>query len=322
MPHNNNIDGIIEQLGKLPPLSSLTVDQQRQQAEQLFGTGSCAEGVVFESAHLAGVSGLWAIPTDARPDFVLLYLHGGGYSFGSAQAYRPLVSQLAARSRIRTLCIDYRLAPEHPFPAAIEDALDVYRALLEQGVSAEHLVLAGDSAGGGLSMALMLAAKAAGLPLPAAAVLMSPWVDLAQTGKSWDLQKARDPLLGPMAGKPLMSDTYLQGAEPLNPLASPLYGDLQSLPPVLIQVGSRECLLDDSTRLASRLANAEVAVHLDVWPGMIHVFQAMSDQLEDARRALDQISAFLLQHLGDDFAGGMRGKTAIFDLSDSSHAKI
>ncbi|WP_448110996.1 alpha/beta hydrolase [Pseudomonas lini] len=300
MPNNNNIDGIIEQLSQLPPLSSLTVDQQRQQAEQLFGTGSCAEGVVFESANLASVCGLWAVPTDVRPDFVLLYLHGGGYTFGSAQAYRPLVSQLAARSRIRTLCIDYRLAPEYPFPAAIEDALDVYRALLENGVNAEHLVLAGDSAGGGLCMALMLAAKAAGLPLPAAAVVMSPWVDMAQTGESWNLQKTRDPLLGPLAGKTLMADTYLQGAEPLNPLASPLYGDLQSLPPVLIQVGSRECLLDDSTRLASCLASAEVAVHLDVWPGMIHVFQTMSDQLEEARRALDQISAFLLRHLGED----------------------
>ncbi|UVM52905.1 MULTISPECIES: alpha/beta hydrolase [unclassified Pseudomonas] len=298
MPPNNNIDGLIEQLSKLPPLSSLTTDQQRQQAEQLFGAASCAEGVTFESASLASVSGLWAIPTDTRPDFVLLYLHGGGYSFGSARAYRPLISQLAARSRIRTLCIDYRLAPEHPFPAAIQDALGVYRALLEKGVSAEHLVLAGDSAGGGLCMALMLAAKAAGLPLPAAAVLMSPWVDMAQTGESWNLQKDRDPLLGPLAGKTLMSDTYLQGAEPLNPLASPLYGDLQSLPPVLIQVGSRECLLDDSTRLASRLATAEVAVHLDVWPGMIHVFQSMGDQLEEARRALDQISAFLLRHLG------------------------
>ncbi|MCY1288922.1 Monoterpene epsilon-lactone hydrolase [compost metagenome] len=290
------LQAIVALLETMPPLGSLPIEQQRQITERMLSAGSIAPGCMFEPARVGGVPGLWALPERVEADRVLLYLHGGGYAVGSANAYRSLASHLAAACEARVLTIDYRLAPEHPFPAAVDDALAAYRGLLDGGVDPVHLAVAGDSAGGGLSMALLLAIRDAGLPQPAATAVMSPWVDMTQSGASWVGKCAVDPMLGRPGEGPSMADLYLNGADPRHPLASPMLADLHSLPPVLIQVGSSECLLDDSTILATRLAAADVKVVLDVWPRMIHVFQGMVDQLEEAREAIASIARFLAQH--------------------------
>lgn len=290
------LQAIVALLEKMPPLGTLPIEQQRQITEQMLSAGSIAPGCTFEPARVGGVPGLWAHPERLDADRVLLYLHGGGYAVGSANAYRSLASHLAAASDARVLTIDYRLAPEHPFPAAVDDALAAYRGLLDSGIDPAHLAVAGDSAGGGLSMALLLAIRDAGLPQPAATAVMSPWVDMTRSGASWAGKRAVDPMLGRLGEGPSMVDLYLNCADPRHPLASPMLADLRNLAPVLIQVGSSECLLDDSTILAARLAAADVKVVLDVWPQMIHVFQGMGDHLQEAREAIGGIARFLAQY--------------------------
>ncbi|MBA1200389.1 alpha/beta hydrolase [Pseudomonas capeferrum] len=284
---------IVAQMEQMPPLGSLPIAQQREITEQMLAASSIAPVTGFDEAMIGGVPGLWTIPEKHEGNRVMLYLHGGAYVVGSAWGYRSMASQLAAVTRAKVFIVDYRLAPEHPFPAAVDDALIVYRGLLDSGVTAERIVVAGDSAGGGLSMALLLAAREAGLPQPAAAALMSPWVDMTQSGASWSTKKLVDPLLGRLDEGVSMAQAYLNGADPRHPLASPLLADLHDLAPVLIQVGSSECLLDDSTALAARLAAADVKMVLDVWPLMIHVFQGMSDHLTEGREAITAIADFL-----------------------------
>ncbi|MGE6191099.1 alpha/beta hydrolase [Stutzerimonas stutzeri] len=284
---------IVAQMQQMPPLGSLPIAQQREMAEQMLAAGSIATGTGFDEVLIGGVPGLWTIPEKRNGDRVMLYLHGGAYVVGSAWGYRSMASHLAAASGARVFVADYRLAPEHPFPAAIDDALAVYRGLLDSGVNPGNIVVAGDSAGGGLSMALLLAARDAGLPQPAAAALMSPWVDMTQSGASWRSKKSVDPLLGRLDEGSSMAQAYLNGADPRHPLASPLLAELHGLAPTLIQVGSSECLLDDSTALAVRLAAADVKVVLDVWPLMIHVFQGIGDHLTEGREAIAVIADFL-----------------------------
>ncbi len=287
------LQALVAMMEQMPPLSVLPLEQQRQLTEQMLGAGSIAPGTRFETARIGAIAGIWSLPAQPRAGRTLLYLHGGGYVVGSANGYRSLSSHLAAACAARVFTIDYRLAPEHPFPAAVEDALAAYRGLLDSGIAAQDICLAGDSAGGGLSMALLLAAREAGLEQPAAAALMSPWVDMTQSGASWVSKKSLDPMLGRLGEGVSMATLYLNGADPCHPLASPLLADLHGLAPLLIQVGSSECLLDDATALATRLAAAEVKVQLDVWPRMIHVFQAMGDQLDEGRSAIIQLAAFL-----------------------------
>ena len=290
---------IVAMLEQMPPLGTLPIEQQRQLTEQLLSKGSIAPGCSFEPAQVGGVPGLWAHPQRVKAGRVLHYLHGGGYAVGSANAYRSLASHLAAACEARVLTIDYRLAPEHPFPAAVDDAVVAYRGLLGSGIDPQCLAVAGDSAGGGLSMALLLAIRDAGLAQPVAAAVMSPWVDMTQSGASWANKRAVDPMLGRLGQGPSMADLYLNGVDARHPLASPVLADLRGLAPVLIQVGSSECLLDDSTQLVARLAAADVKVVLDVWPGMIHVFQGMVDQLEEAREAIAGLARFFEQQWGE-----------------------
>jgi epsilon-lactone hydrolase len=244
-------------------------------------------GANYTAGSMGGIAGEWARGEMRRAQ--LLYLHGGAYFTCSPQTHRSITGAFAIRG-FSTFAPDYRLAPEHPFPAAIEDALNAYRGMLERW-PAEKLVVAGDSAGGGLALATMLAAKDKGMPMPGCIILFSPWTDLACTGASLETNADRDSMLY----APRMREgaaIYLAGADPMDPLASPLYGNLAGLPPILIQVGDMEVLLDDSTRLAERAQEAGVRVELSLWPNLPHVWQVSQMLLPEARKALDEAAAF------------------------------
>ena len=251
------------------------------------------KGARFSPDSVGGVTGEWA-KSDNNGAGTLLYLHGGAYFACSPQTHRPITGAYALRG-LRVFAPDYRLAPETPFPAAVDDALAVYRAMLEHG-PANAFAIGGDSAGGGLALATLLAAKAAGLPMPACALLFSPWTDLAGTGASVITNAKRDSMLyAPKLGD--AAANYLNGAAPQNPLASPYYGDLAGLPPLLIQVGEPEILLDDSTRIAARAQEAGIVVDLSIWENLPHVWQMNQSFLPEARQALDQAANFAKAHL-------------------------
>jgi monoterpene epsilon-lactone hydrolase len=251
------------------------------------------KGARFSPDTIGGVAGEWA-KSDNNGAGTLLYLHGGGYFACSPRTHRSITGAYALRG-FSVFVPDYRLAPEMPFPAALEDALAVYRAMLAD-TPANALAIGGDSAGGGLALATLLAAKAAGLPMPSCALLFSPWTDLAGTGASVVTNARRDSML--YAPKlPDAAGAYLNGAAPENPLASPHYGDLTGLPPLLIQVGAPEILLDDSTRLAARAQAAGVVVDLSIWDNLPHVWQFSHMFLPEARQAMDQAANFAKGHL-------------------------
>jgi acetyl esterase/lipase len=243
---------------------------------------------------MGGIAGEWVSAAGIAAG-TLLYLHGGGYFACSPSTHRSITAAYATRG-LNVFAPDYRLAPEHPFPAAVDDALAVYRALLDSGIAPETLAIGGDSAGGGLALATLLAAKAAGLPMPACAILFSPWTDLAGTGASLQTNRQRDAML---VSDKLQEGAsfYLNGTDPKNPLASPLYGDVSGLPPLLIQVGDTEILLDDSTRLAAAAQAAGVTVNLKIWRNMPHVWQVSQIFLPEARAALNEAAAFAKAHL-------------------------
>jgi acetyl esterase/lipase len=224
---------------------------------------------------------------------VVFFLHGGGYIAGGPALYRQVTWRIAEAARAAVFAIDYRLAPEHPFPAAIDDAFAAWRALLAEGFDPRRCVLLGDSAGGGLALALALKLRDEQIPTPAAIVAISPWTDLAITGLSAQAG-ASDPMLNASELAP-MAAQYLAGADPRNPYASPLYGDPHGLPPTLIQVGSDEVLRDDAIRMATRLKDAGCAVTLEVWPRMPHVWHAFAPIMPEARRAIVRIGEFVRQ---------------------------
>lgn len=232
-----------------------------------------------------GVRSEWTSSPDADPSRVVLYFHGGGYVIGSLDSHRHMVAEIGRAARARTLAIDYRLAPEHPFPAAVDDAIDAYRFLLSRGVQPSGITIAGDSAGGGLVVAAMVAIREAGLPQPACGWSISPWVDMEAIGGSMTSKAATDPTVQ-QAGILDMAKLYLNDANPRSPLAAPIYADLRGLAPLLIQVGAAETLLDDAIRLAQVAGAADVAVDLQVWPEMIHVWHIYYPELAAGRRAI------------------------------------
>jgi acetyl esterase/lipase len=246
--------------------------------------------------EFGGVSALLAETPNSLADRHILYLHGGGYSTGSPLLYRHLLWRLAAASAARVVAIEYRLAPEHPFPAAIEDASAAWHGLIRAGAQPGRTVIMGDSAGGGLTFALALRLRDCGDKPPAALVGMSPWTDLAASGESLRANAAADPMLN-AEDVPALARLYLAGAEPESPYASPLYGDPAGLPPSLIQVGSDEVLRDDALRMAERLRQAGCSVELEVWRRMPHVWQAFAAMLPEARRAIARIGAFVQRHI-------------------------
>ncbi len=246
----------------------------------------------FEPVDAGGVPAAWVSTPEAKQDQAILYLHGGGYYAGSLTTHQALAANISLEADARVLLVDYRLAPEHPFPAAVEDATQAYRWLLRRGLPPERMAVAGDSAGGGLAVAAMLEWKASGEPLPAAGVCLSPWFDLALTGESIETKASVDPILRP-SDMPFVAWCYLRSADPKTPTASPLYGDLTGLPPILVQVGTDEILLDDSRRFAERGRRMGVSVRLDIWDEMIHVWHAYSRFVPEARKAIAAIGAFL-----------------------------
>ena len=256
------------------------------------------EGVTVTPVSAGGVPGEWLAPTAGAGKLVLLYLHGGGYALGSLDSHRHLAARAALALKGRVLLIDYRRSPEHPFPAAVDDALAAYRWLTETGVDPAKLAVAGDSAGGGLTVAVLLAARDAGLGLPAAAVCISPWANLENKGASYGAKANVDPMVR-HADLELWTAAYLGTSTPRRaPLASPVYADLNGLPPFLIQVGSSEVLLSDSHLLSDRLKEAGVSVDLHVWPEMIHVWHWFAPVLSEGRAAIDEMASFLDTKLG------------------------
>ncbi|HKD65547.1 MAG TPA: alpha/beta hydrolase [Candidatus Binataceae bacterium] len=239
-----------------------------------------------------GVPAEWITAPNADTGRNVLYLHGGGYTIGSIKTHRCLAGWVSRAAQARVLIIDYRLAPEHPFPAAVEDSVAAYRFMLDSGVKPSRAAVAGDSAGGGLTVAALLALRDAKLPQPAAAVCISPWVDMEGTGESMKTKADVDPMVG-SANLADMAAAYLGGKDPKTPLASPLYADLRGLPPMLIQVGTSEVLLDDSKRLAERARAAGVDAIYEPWENMIHVWQIFVPMLDEAKQAVERIGGFI-----------------------------
>jgi monoterpene epsilon-lactone hydrolase len=255
------------------------------------------ERVTFEEDSVGGISGWWAKPAETRAGSAILHLHGGWFNWGTAQAFRNLAGHIALRSGAAVFIPDYRLAPEHPFPAAVKDAEACYRGLVSRGI--RNIALSGDSAGGTLALVLLsiaTAQSASGGVLPVGAVALSPVTDLALSGASYETRAQADPyfLKSQAAG---LVHAYLGGADPRNPLASPLYGDLTALPPIRVHVGDDEVLLDDSRRYVDRAIAAGVDATLDVWMGMAHGFTNAAGKMHAADQALDAIGAFLRERL-------------------------
>ena len=239
-----------------------------------------------------GVAALRVTRPESRDHHHVLYLHGGGYVAGSVSHYRDFLWRIATATRSHVLCPDYRLAPEHPFPAAVDDAFTAYRWLLADGADPRHIVMMGDSAGGGLVLATLLRLRDEGIALPAAAVMLSPWTDLAMSGGSLQFNAQADPALSPERVR-YAAELYLAGADPRNPYASPLYGDPTGLPKSLIQVGSDEIQLDDSVRMADKMRAAGCEVDLQIWTRMPHAWQLFAGYLPESKRAIEQIGAFV-----------------------------
>lgn len=270
----------------------LTLAQQRRLADGIAECTAEPDGVTAEDVDAGGVAAQWVVPAVVTTDRVLLYLHGGGFCFGSLRSHGRLVGHLALAAGCRALHLDYRLAPEHPHPAALDDALAAYRWLLEEGVAADRIDVAGDSAGGGIALALLVRARDEGLPLPAGAVLLSPWVDLAMTGDSVTTRADVD-VRQDRGSSRWCATQYLAGRDPRDPLASPLHADLHGLPPLYVQAGDWDILVDDSHRLAERARDAGVDVHLDVFPEMLHAHQIWAGNMPEADEAVARIGAHL-----------------------------
>jgi epsilon-lactone hydrolase len=245
-----------------------------------------------EKVDAGGVPAEWVAAPGVDPERAVLYLHGGGYAIGSINTHRRLAYDISAASSARVLLIDYRLAPEHPFPAAVDDAATAWRWLLQQGFTPDRLAIAGDSAGGGLTIATLVNLRDQKLGLPACAVAISPWIDLEGKGDSLTTRASQDPMVQ-KAGLLWMAGLYLDGKDPRTPLAAPLHADLKGLPPVLVQVGTAETLLNDATRLAEKLYRAGGDVRLAVWPDMLHVFPFFAPILSEGRDGCREIGHFI-----------------------------
>jgi len=268
------------------------VGEQRRLLRELTSAQPLPADVTVTSAKLGGVPTAEITVDGVEPRHVVLYFHGGVYVLGDAFSAAGLASQVARRTGAKVFSVDYRLAPEHPYPAAVDDALAAYEALLHDGVAPSDIVFAGESAGGGLAVATLVNARDHGLPLPTAAYLMSPYADLTLAGTSMETKGEADPLLGRELLEPRVADyTAGQGAD--LPLVSPIFADLSGLPPLIIQAGTHEVLLDDAVRLAQRAATVDVEVTLDITPRVPHVFQAYLPLLDEATAALDRAGQFL-----------------------------
>jgi monoterpene epsilon-lactone hydrolase len=291
---HNEIDAVRALLGSKP--RPVGWSQRRQRIEEVGAAWPVADDVTLEAVDCDGVPGEWSLAPGSDPSRVLVYFHGGGYCSGSILSHRRLVTEAGRAARMRTLAIEYRLAPEHPFPAAHEDAMATWRFLRRQGIPADGIAIGGDSAGGNLTITLINSLRTAGEALPACAWLLSPWTDLTMSGDTLDTKDAVDPIihkgyLGELA------DAYVPAAlDRKDPLISPLFADLRGFPPTLVQVGSAEGLLADATRFAAAAGSADVDVTLEIWPHMIHAWPMWNARLEPGRRALASAGEFIRGH--------------------------
>jgi monoterpene epsilon-lactone hydrolase len=274
------------------------IQDVRPGMEKLASLARPPRGVSFQAVDAGGAHAEWAIPGNAVLEGVLLYFHGGGFVYGSVSTHRSLVAQLALAGGVRALSVNYRLAPEHIFPAALEDCLAAYRWLLTQGISPQKIVLGGDSAGGQLVLTVLLALREAGDPLPAGGFCISPLTDMTGSGESRRTLDKLDPMLSHKAGKWLEAYIADPQVDVRQPLLSPLFADLHGLPPLLLHVGTLEILLDDSRLFVQAARQAVVDVRLKVWPGMWHVFQVMSPYLPEAKQAVQELGEFVRERLG------------------------
>ena len=288
---DQGIDVVRAHLAKLPPSDSLTIAERRAQYERAEKVFPTPPEVKVEHVSAPAAPAEWLRPPGAVAGRVVLYLHGGGYVIGSPRSHRHLAAAIATASAASALLLEYRLAPEHPYPAAVDDATAAYRWLLDRGTAPEHVVIAGDSAGGGLTVATLLALLDARVPLPAGGVCISPWVDLTCSGESYRTKAAADPIVQ-RASVGEMAKAYLGSASARSPLVSPLFADLHGLPPLLIHVGSDEVLLDDAVRLAERATAASVPTTIEVWDRMIHVWHWFLPMLAEAQSAVEAIGRF------------------------------
>jgi acetyl esterase/lipase len=278
--------------------ANLSASELRAGIESVAGAVAPLAGTTVEPIDVGGVPSEWVRPGGAvARDACVLYLHGGGYVIGSCNTHRALASHLAGRSGLPVLVVDYRLGPEHPYPAAVDDALTAYEWLLAEGFEPDRIVVAGDSAGGGLTLATLLALRDRGRPLPALGVPISPWTDLTLTGESMTSMAEHDPMVT-RPGLQRMADWYMAGADPKDPLVSPLFADPAGLPPLLIHVGEVETLRDDAIRFAERATAAGVDVTLEVWPEMIHVWHVFGPDVPESEAGVARIAEFIAERLG------------------------
>ena len=287
------LDAILRQ-GAFPP--GLDVSEQRRLIKELVSSQPLPANVTVAAGVLGGVPTAEITVAGIEPRHVVLYFHGGVYVLGDAVSAAGLAAQVGRRTSAKVVSVDYRLAPEHPYPAAVDDAFAAYQALLERGVRPSDVVLAGESAGGGLAVATLVNARDHGLPLPAAAFLMSPYADLTLAGPTMATKGGVDVLMSHENLQARVPD-YTAGQDAAAGLISPIFADLSGLPPLVIQVGTHEILLDDAVRLARQAAVADVEVVLDITPGVPHVFQTFSGMLDEAVAALDRAGELLTAHL-------------------------
>jgi monoterpene epsilon-lactone hydrolase len=288
---SEQLNKVIERIKSQPQNPNASMEQRRAGMERI--SERVPADVVCEKVDAGGVKAEWIAAPGAAADRVILYLHGGGYVIGSINTHRAMVSRIARASNARALSIDYRLAPEHPFPAAVEDATAAYKWLLAQGYKPGKIVIAGDSAGGGLTIVALLAIRDAGLPMPAGAVPISPWTDLEGTGESVLTRAARDVMVT-QDNLQSSAKQYYGTHDPKDPLVSPVHANFRGLPPMLIQVGDAEILLDDATRVAKSAKAAGVDVDLEVWDEMPHVWHVFAKYLPEGQQAIDKIGKFVI----------------------------
>lgn len=280
-----------------PPTGMLDVEKERAETEALAANFKTKIELTCIPVNANEVPAEWITTATAPADRVILYLHGGSYNSGSIASHRSLAANIVHAAKTRALIIGYRLAPEYRFPAAVEDAKAAYRWLLENQFSADHIIVAGDSCGGGLALSLLISLRDEERPLPAAAVCLSPWTNLACTGESWETNLTKDIMIDPGVLRK-SAQLYLGESDPRTPLASPLYADLKGLPPILIQVGSEELLLSDATCFAEQAQAAGIKVTLQVWKGMQHEWHFAANILPEGRQAIEDIGQFIEAQLG------------------------
>ncbi|MFF2015344.1 alpha/beta hydrolase [Paenibacillus sp. NPDC058177] len=275
------------------PSYSASVDEVRKiTEEQMWGSLPVASDLITEEVDIDGMQGEWQFFPESSEERVLLYLHGGGYMMGSINSHRSESSEIGRAAQARTLTINYRLAPEHPFPAPIEDAMKAYSWLLDQGYHPKNIIIAGESAGGNLTAALLMYIRDTGTPLPAGGIMISPWIDLGLTGETYTTREGVDPI-NTKAAIQQLADNYLNGVSPTVPYASPIHGDLRGLPPIYVMVGEAEVMLSESLTFVTRAALAGVDIRFRSWPAMFHNWIFCHSFLEEAREGVDSAGAFM-----------------------------